>query len=344
MKSEERHELEQNTLAKLLEQGSDKAAPYASYIIYGLLAVAAVWAIFRLTSSNMVAKKDAAWDAYTMAVYPFPADTEALREAADQYKGKEVGEFAELAWADSQLAQGCREYFSDKKGSMEALDNALKQYEDAAKRVKNPVVRSRAQLGVAKATEAKGDIAAAIEAYNKVTGVYSELAESRVKVLEEWKSQDVATWLATAEGASRPSGAGAGGMMPQFTPDGLELPSTDPAANTDAAAEDFFKTLDQFQKIAPGEPNSDRYESKGETAAEGATTETPAEGESATETPATETPAAETPAVDAPAAEAPASDAPATDAPATDTPAESAPAEGAEAATEAETPAATQPE
>ncbi|WP_442481698.1 hypothetical protein [Aeoliella sp. SH292] len=329
MKSEERHELEQNTLAKLLEQGSDKAAPYASYIIYGLLAVAAIWAVFRLTSSNIVAKKDAAWDAYTMAVYPFPADTEALRATADEYKGKEVGEFAELAWADSQLAQGCREYFSDKKGSMEALDNALKQYEDAAKRVKNPVVRSRAQLGVAKATEAKGDIAAAIEAYNKVTGVYSELADSRVKVLEEWNSQDVASWLATAEGASRPSGVPGAGAMPQFTPDGLDLPSTDPAANTDAAAEDFFKTLDQFQKIAPGEPNSDRYENKSEPAAEGATTEIPAEGEPTTETPAVETPAGETPAEEAPA---------------TDTPAESAPAEGTESATDAETPAATQPE
>jgi hypothetical protein len=331
MKSEERHELEQNTLAKLLEQGSDKAAPYASYIIYGLLAVAAVWAIFRLTSSSMVAKKDAAWDAYTMAVYPFPADTDALRAAADQYKGKEVGEFAELAWADSQLAQGCRDYFTDKKGAMEALDNALKQYEDAAGRVKNPVVRSRAQFGAAKATEAKGEIAAAIAAYNKVTGVYSELADNRAEVLEEWKAQDVAGWLATAEGARRATGA-AGGMMPEFSPDGLDLPSTDPAANTDAAAEDFFKTLDQFQKIAPGEPNSDRYDNKGEPAAEGAATEG-----ATTESPATETPTAEMP-------ETPATEAPATEAPATDSPAESAPAEGSEAATGEETPPATQPE
>src|SRR5690606_1302392 len=123
---------------------------------------------------------------------------------------------------------------------------AHKQYEEAAGRVKNPIVRSRAQFGAAKSLEAKGDIAAAVDAYNKVTGVYSTLAENRVNLLEDWNAQDVAGWLATAEGARRSTGGGAGGMMPEFSPDGLEMPSTDPAANTDAATEDFFKALDQY--------------------------------------------------------------------------------------------------
>lgn len=317
MKSEERHELETNTLAKLLETGSDKAAPYASYIIYGLLALAAVWAIFRLTSSSIVAKQDAAWDAYTMAMYPFPADTDALRTAADQYKNKnqEVGEFAELAWADSQLALGCRDYFINKTAAMEALDNALAQYEEAAKQVKNPIVRSRAEFGLAKATEAKGEIAAAIALYNKVTGVYSELADSRAKLLEELKAQDIAGWLATAEGANRPT-SGLGGAMPQFTPDGLELPSTDPAANTDTTAEDFFKTLDQYQKMAPDEPKGNRYDET-------------AEGEGVSEEKASDTPATETPAAEAPA---------------TETPAATESAETTEVAPATETPAAPQPE
>lgn len=258
MKSEERHEIETNELAKMITGGSDKVAPYASYIIYGLLAIAAVWAILRLTSGSLNAKQMQKWDAYTIATLPGRFDAEQLKATATEYAGDEVGELAQIAWADSQLALGCQNFFTNKKQAMGQLDTALEEYKKLAASAQDKNLRGRAQLGVAKSLEAKGEITEAIAAYEKVTGAFSEMGDERAKNLVELDAAKYAGWLASAEGATRPTNFGAG-SRPDFSADPLNLPGSDPAAAGVEGGEDFLEMLRRFQETAP-DNGSDRYD------------------------------------------------------------------------------------
>ncbi len=293
MKSEERHDIETNELAKLLT--SDKIAPYLSYVIYGLLALAAVWAIFRLTAGNMSSKQLRTWDSYTIATLPGRFDAEQLKSAATEYAGEPVGELAQIAWADSQLAVGCQNYFANKKQAMQQLDDALEEYKKLSTTASDKNLRGRAQLGIAKALEAKGEVKEAIAAYEAVSGAFGEIAENRGKYLEEVDAGEYAAWLATAEGSRTPTNFGSG-SRPDFSADPLNLPGGNATTGGVDEGEDFLEMLRRYQESAPDAKDApDRYEQAGsepaadqpegdETSAEPAESDTTSAGESETNT------------------------------------------------------------
>ncbi len=258
MKSEERHEIETNELAKMITGGSDKVAPYASYIIYGLLAIAAVWAILRLTSGSLNAKQMQKWDAYTIATLPGRFDAEQLKATATEYAGDEVGELAQIAWADSQLALGCQNFFTNKKQAMGQLDTALEEYKKLAASAQDKNLRGRAQLGVAKSLEAKGEITEAIAAYEKVTGAFSEMGDERAKNLVELDAAKYAGWLASAEAlCDLPTLAAAHG--PTSPPTRSTCPAAIPLRLVWRAAKTFWKCSAASKKRLP-DNGSDRYD------------------------------------------------------------------------------------
>lgn len=328
MKSEERHELETNSLAKLLTEGGEKLGPYASYIIYGLLAVVAVWAIVSLTTGKMRNQKNQAWDAYTIATLPGKYDSNALRAAAEEYGDRPVGELADISWADGQLADGCRACFMNKSQATELLDAAANTYERLTKTSKDPVLKSRAQLGLAKTLEAKGEIKEAIAAYEKVTGTFEEMAKARVEYLNEVGAPEYGDWLARAEGARRAPNMGGG--MPGFSPDALGLPQDDAAARQDQT-EALFNQLQQYQDLAPDAPKGNRYDEAAteeetpkadpfaDITAPDAATEAPAGEEAAMEESAAEEPAAEEPMTEESVTEEAVVEEPATEAAAAET-------------------------
>lgn len=284
MKSEERHDIETNELAKLLMGGGNKVGPYVSFIIYGLLAVAAVWAIVRLTSGNMQAKQLQAWDSYTIATLPGRFDTEQLKSAAAQYAGEPIGELAQIAWADSQLSTGCQGFFSNKQQALESLDGALKEYQSLASSAGDKNLRDRAQLGIAKTLEAKGEITAAIAEYEKVTGPFSEMADARAKELEEINAADYADWLAVAQGATLPTGAGSR-PRPNFSADPLDLPGGDPTTGGVDGGEDFLELFDRYQESAPDKPDQyDDADAEGSSETGDAATESQSASDDSTDT------------------------------------------------------------
>lgn len=311
MKSEERHELETNSLAKLINEAGEKVGPYASHIIYGLLAIAAIWAVVKLSAGKISADELTAWDSYTVATLPGKYDSAALEGAAQQHSGDLIGELAQIAYADGLLADGCRVYFANKKQAVASLDDALEAYQALAKSASDNGLKGRAQLGVAKTLEAKGEIKQAIDAYQEVTGPFSEMADSRAEQLEEFDAPAYASWLAMAEGARRPSDFGGDGLRPDFSPDALNLPDgTTTGAGEDVR--DFFEMLDDYQDSTPEQPAegsnaedadsseaTDNAADEADTAAENTETErtdaaSPAEEEPAEESNGAE-PAEETP-------------------------------------------------
>ncbi len=268
MKSEERHDIETNELAKLFDKGRDQVGPYVSYIIYGLLAVGAIYGITRLTTGNMQAKQLEEWNTYIIATLPGRFDSEQVNLAAGEYSGTLVGELAQIARADSQLTAGCRNFFTNKKQAIKELNAALDEYKELATSAKDENLRGRAQLGVGKALEAKGEITEAIAAYEKVTGAFSEMADQRAEQLGDIQAATYADWLASAEGASRPTNFDRR-SLPDFAADRLDLPGDDPATSGVDGGEDFLEMLKRFQDAAPDVSDGpDRYEEADAAAAE----------------------------------------------------------------------------
>jgi len=261
MKSEERHDLEMNYLAKYLMQIGEKIGPYASYIIYGGLALVAAWAIYSLSAGAVSSKDEAAWDSYSAALLPGRYDTQALQATAEKYANKPVGDLAKMAWADGELTAGCQSYFSNKDMAIERLNAALAAYETLATGTRDKLLKQRAQLGIAQALEAKGEIDKAVTAYGEVTGPYTEIAEARIKTLEEQNSAEYAGWLASAVGSTRTTGFG-GSSRPEFMADQLGLPGEGLPGAGDAPGEDFLELLRKAQESLPEQDDAtDRYES-----------------------------------------------------------------------------------
>ncbi len=258
MKSEERHEMETNVLAKWLVEAGNKVQPYTTHLGYGLLALVAAVVLWNLSSGVVGSKDQAGWDAYVVATLPGKFDAEQLKTVADSFAGKPVGELAQLGWADGQLTNACRSFLSDKKYATELLEDAEEIYVLLAADGGEGAIRGRAQLGHARVLELRGEIESAITAYNKVEGLFAELATARAKQLEELGTKDYSKWLAAAEGSRTASNLGAGGL-PQFRPQDLGLPAEGSDPSSSANSEEFRKMLDRFQKEAPDE-GTDRYE------------------------------------------------------------------------------------
>ncbi|QDU54909.1 hypothetical protein [Aeoliella mucimassa] len=287
MKSEERHELETNSLAKLLEQINDKLAPYASHIIYGVLAIVAIWALVRLSSNSMHAKQRDTWNSYVGATLPGRVDEEKVLSVAETYADKPVGDLAKIAWADAKLAEGSHLFLSDKKNAESALQSALDTYSDLAESAKDSVLKQRAQFGKARTLDCQCKIDEAIAEYEKVTGPFSELADARAKDLGELGAAKYAAWLAEAEGARNRPNAGSGFSRPGFAPDALGLPGMG-----SGGFGEFDEAMEDAQSLALEAPKTEDEAATEESADEASTDEAPddsaAEPAADTETPTEE--------------------------------------------------------
>ena len=106
MKTERRHELETNTLAKELARWVEAAKPY-SKVVGGLLVAALVIAALAMFVRRQSASAEAvAWDAYYQATEGGRPSLDELLDVADTHRGASVEPWARIAWADAQLLVG----------------------------------------------------------------------------------------------------------------------------------------------------------------------------------------------------------------------------------------------
>lgn len=341
MKTERRHNLETNTLAKGLNTWSEKLRPYTSALLAAIALLllvyigSSMWAAYRGT------RERDAWDAYELAVFANDGELKQLQQAASNsdFDGTAMKEWAYVAWADRQLLQASHRYLVDRENANERLTAISAVYEQFAKDAEDPEVRNRARLGLARASEMQNRLDEAREHYGKVDGALRSIAEERIKELDAKEAQKVVQWLATAElpKPSPPGGPGTPGLRP-----GMD--ATPPETDAPGSPLDSADSLDKsIGGIDTGEKD-DRYgeagaPSEGEATtpavpdapadAEGAVDSTP---EGAPEASTEEPPAAEPQVIDAPPAgdstedEEPSAESSAAEAPST-APAESAPAD-----------------
>jgi hypothetical protein len=298
MKSQERHELETNALAKLLAEWGERLAPYSSHILFGIVALVAAVAIWRLSASAWSGGGSEGWDNIaTTMVEPRP-DLSSLKTTGEDFKGNPEGELARLLMADSDLYTAGYQFLAEKDDAVKRLASAKETYDELAKGAKDPIIRERAKLGLARAIEMDGNIEEAIAAYKEVGGIYKESAEARATMLAEGNAAKYGKWLRDAQGTIPRRPLGLGGPL-DFSPDALPLPPETPPTTGPAFGDEPLKEFESLFQNMPEAPKEDRYEgTPGTDASEGQTATEGSEPAPSTEesTPPADAPAADTPA------------------------------------------------
>ena len=322
MKSQERHELETNALAKFLATWAERIGPYSSHLLFGVLALVAVVAIWQLSKSAWSSRSAEGWDRVTAAIMEQRPDLDVLKVAGEEYSKSLEGQLAKLLVADSELNNASVEFLANKELAMTSLGTAERLYDELVKQGRDPLVIERAKFGQARVLEIKGKIPEAIEAYESLGGTFAQLGKTRAEFLAKIPAEEYSTWLFDAQGSIPRRSLGLGGPM-DFGADPLHMPEGQPPVSGPLFGDEFLRELEATQQQTPEAPRPDRYEEstqepQQEPLGEG---EQPAEGGLPTDQPpAAEPPAAEStpsaePAVEAPA-ETPAGEQPATEPPA----------------------------
>jgi hypothetical protein len=334
MNTERRHELGENTLARELNTWGDKMRPYTSAILVVIAVMLGIYIIASLWNSYQERRDQAAWDDYQLAVLEGDVEQRSLQRLAvsEDHEGTEMQQWAMVGWADRQLLRAAQLYLSSgasREDAEERVTNIIGIYEGLADNAEFPEIRNRAQLGLARAFELKGDMKQARAHYEQVQGALADIAKRRLEELNSKQVEETASWLATVElpKATTPPGPGTPGSRPGFE---ATTPTTDPVGGAAASMSELFGELgveNPSRYEAPAAtPGKDAAAPAGETPAASSADAAPAESASATEQPAEEdASAAEEPAADSAVAdEAPAETEPAEEAkqPATSAPAE----------------------
>jgi predicted negative regulator of RcsB-dependent stress response len=317
MKTERRHDLETNALAGYLGKFIQQVQPYLTVILVGVVVVVGLFALLFYLQKSTTSQQREAWNAYNLAIEQPRVDLDVLKQAAEQNAGDPMANWANITWADGQLFQATQRFIQFRSTADENLKKAESAYQSLLNSSADPTVKNRANFGLGRVYEMRNQIDAARQHYLAVKGGFSELAEDRIKILEQKRTLRTIEWLAKAEPPPLPAlgeiNPGAGGLTPPFKVD--EFGATDDAADDQSLLGDIIKGFGKSED----QDNGDRYDGTSDTETD-AKPKTPAEKTPAEKTPAEKTPAEKTPAEKTPAEATPAEATPAVKTPGTEKP------------------------
>ena len=263
MKSEHRHELETNTLAKWL---ADFIARYRDFGTTALAAIAVIVVVvlgYGYVSESTSSRQSEAWnefnDAMIRAVSTRPSvqqSLEALKQSAEAYPDTATQEWADVTWADGQVLLGSWDYVHNRQGAMESVNKAMSTYQSLLEETENPEITSRSHFGLGRVYELRNELDEARKQYASVQGPLSEVAKQRIAQLEKPAVKESYEWLASAVAprSRAPGGIGQPAQRPGFGEDPLDLPAAKGEAVSPTAVEDLFKG------IGTVEGGSERYD------------------------------------------------------------------------------------
>ena len=211
MKTERRHELQNNELAAWLTVWIEKIQPYLKTVLGVLiLGLVIILGIFIVQNREQQATAQA-WSAYFNA-YGNGNDTrsrnpEEFKDVSETYPQTPPGMWAMQSAGDLDLTSGAIQLFRDRDAGRDELQNAVESYEKIATTTNDPMLKPRAIFGWGQALEALGEIEAARKKYEQVvTGaeeggefegsVVAELASQRLSALDQPATQAWYGWFA----------------------------------------------------------------------------------------------------------------------------------------------------
>jgi hypothetical protein len=290
MKTERRHDLETNELARRATVWIEKVKPYSTLLVGVAVVLLGVWVVSSVWGSITASEDEAAWDAYGLAITTSDLEMQNMQRLAndDQYKGTTMQEWAFAAWADRQLYLATRLYLTDRTDAQDRLRRIVGVYEQLAINAGDEQLRNRARFGLARVYELQDKLEKAGELYDQVQGDLQPLARLYADRLLTPEARETYAWLNTAKLPRRnlEGAPGTPGSRPDFD---VELPN----ATTDPS-EVNLKTLEDILGFPSDASADDRYDSKAEpvTDAEKNDDETDDSADLGDDTLADETPAA----------------------------------------------------
>lgn len=237
MKSERRHELEQNSLAQWLASFLPIVRPYFNAILAAALIAAVGFIVYGWWSSYALARSSKAWDAYFNVFTSDASNPSDFEKVAEEYPRSDVAQWALLTAADVRLHNGTGLVFTNKLMAKQELGKAVDGYLSILGESSNPIIRERATFGLARARETQGDLAEARKSYEDLLkqwpqGAYASVAKERLDDLERQSTKEFYDKLAKA--APAPAAAPAS-VTPGPAFDETNVPK-EPGAAKDAKA------------------------------------------------------------------------------------------------------------
>lgn len=270
MKSERRHDLQNNELAGTLGVGIEKAAPYAQFIIGGVV-IATVLALgYGVYSSFAKKTAAAAWTEYYFALAG--GDAETFKSIGDKHPSSDAAIWGQQTAADQYLADGIDALYRDRDQAVELIQNAIKSYETVQQNASQPELRTRAALGLAQAQESLGELEKAKTLYQQVISddlqpAITSVAKNRVAFIESQAGKDFYAWFDKLKPAPvAPPKMPNDLSKPPTGPDlkfdtpidtsGLQVPKVETASGAPAAAPATESKPIEVPPVAPATPDA----------------------------------------------------------------------------------------
>lgn len=203
MKSERRHELQENDLADSVEQLSERLRPYVTPILSVAIGALILVLVGLFVSSRWEANRSESWDTCLAALVT--GDPEGFREVILRYPGTPAAQWAELILADRNLSEATDLLFAKMDPAndvaRERLEVAVAAYADVLSQRPTDMVAERATMGLAKARESLGELDQARRGYEAVANEYpsspmANLATEHADDLAQDKTKAFYNWFA----------------------------------------------------------------------------------------------------------------------------------------------------
>lgn len=228
MKAERRHELKHNELADWIGELAEGLKPHATGVLIGLAILAAIvlGSVWYFNLETATASR--AWSQYFYA-FNERDPQKVLHNLATEQSGSKAAWWALEAYADINSGEGAALLYSDRaeaKKRLEAAKEAYLKVEGSG----DPMLKTRAQLGLGKVYESLCDPEKAREYYDKVATSQKDLAIGKAAAADANRMKDTreVEFLAWFEKQTpkRPAPMpGVGGMSPALPTDLPDRPT-----------------------------------------------------------------------------------------------------------------------
>jgi hypothetical protein len=264
MKTERRHELQQNALADVLTDWIEAVKPYSTAILGGIIVVLVLVGVTVYLSQQAVQQQEVAWDQVLISPEANPAATDEDRQrlqrdrllsVADEHGNTPAGVYARLMAANGLLNSGIDHLFEDKAEGTKQLRDAIANFTQVLESGSEPIFTHQATLGLARAHESLNELPEARKYYQQLVdqkGIYSQMAEGRLKDLDRKSTKDFYDWFAQQQPRPRAEGLpGIPGLGPEFNFDSAAPPVDLNLSNPFTGKTDTGKTGTESKDTTP---------------------------------------------------------------------------------------------
>jgi hypothetical protein len=195
--NQKKQELQSNLLADRMEEFFISLKPYLKWFAAAIVVLVVAGIAFGLRKQT--ADKIAA-DSWT-EFYFAGGRPDQLDAIAQTYPGTQGALWAQQTGSDSLMARALTSVYLDRNLSDELFTQAAKGYQEVLAQTTDPLLTSRATLGLAQALDSQGKSAEALVQYKRLLttpGVYEGLVEDvkrRIEFIESEDGKAFFTWF-----------------------------------------------------------------------------------------------------------------------------------------------------